>query len=460
MKLAIIGAGGVRTPLLIQSLYKRQTRLGIEQLYLMDIDPIRLNTISAVTHQLENSGKLDFKITRTGDLKEALTGADFVITTFRAGGIESRVIDERVPLKLGLLGQETTGAGGFAMGLRGIPVLIDIVHDMEKVCPHAWLVNFTNPAGMMIQALQDVTGWKRMAGICDAPSQFLFVFAGLLQAKMDEVELDYFGLNHLGWIRSVRHRGEDHIQEFIEMLVETGGFQRFPFDPDLIKAIGMIPNEYLFYYYYSRQAVANIKKAAKTRGEQILGDNQIFFKKIIDLIGEENYSDIEKTYLNYLINRGGSYMQNETGGAKAPENPVLIEQLEQLDQPANEGYAGVALDLIESLLGKCDRRMILNIPNRTSIPAMGRNDIVEISNNVSKDEIIPIDVDAIPDNCLGLMKIIKNFEHLTIEAAVEGSYTKALQALTIHPLVQDYQLARKVLDGYIKQHGVYFPRLI
>jgi 6-phospho-beta-glucosidase len=456
MKLAIIGAGGVRTPLLIQALNRRQDRLGIDRLSLMDIDPERLRLMASVTHQLENSQQLRFQVERTEDLQKALAEADFVITTFRVGGIESRVVDERVPLQLGLLGQETTGAGGFAMGLRSIPVLIEIVQQMEKLCPDAWLVNFANPAGMMIQAVQNATGWKRMAGICDAPSQFLSVFAGILNADRNEVELDYFGLNHLGWVRAIRHQGSDHLQEFISMFVKTGGLPEFPFDPNLIETLGMFPNEYLYYYYYSRQAVANIQKAGITRGEQILGDNRLLFNKIQYLLDKGSFPEIETTYLEYIGNRGGTYMKNETG-IKEGQPGISLQDL--LDQSSNEGYAGVALDLIEALIGKSDQRMILNIPNGGSIPAMAADDVVEIPALVSKDKITPVNVGSIPDHCLGLMKTIKSYERMTIQAAVENSYQKAIQALTIHPLVQDYQLAQKVLDGYLSMHGDYFPRL-
>ncbi len=456
MKLAIIGAGGVRTPLLIQALSKRKECLGIRQVSLMDIDQSRLNTIAAVTYQLEKSGRLGFAINRTGDLKEVLIDADFVITTFRVGGIESRVIDERVPLKLGLLGQETTGAGGFAMGLRSIPVLIDIVKEMENVCPQAWLINFANPAGMLIQALCSATRWKRMVGICDAPSQFISVFASLLQIQTDDLELDYFGLNHLGWIRSIRNHGTDHIREFIDMLLQSGGFPKYPFDPSLIDTLGMFPNEYLYYYYYSRQAVTNIHRAGITRGEQILGDNQLLFNKLKYLIGRGDYSRVENTYTDYIVYRGATYMNKETGEGSSTENPEFIERL---DQSSSEGYAGVALDLIESLVGAGKHRMILNIPNQTSIQGFDKDEVVEIPCIVSKDKITPLDVGSIPENCLGLMKIIKTFEHLTVQAAVEKSYKKALQALTIHPLVQDYPLAKQVLDGYLAMHGDYFPRL-
>jgi 6-phospho-beta-glucosidase len=456
MKLTIIGAGGVRTPLLIQALYKRQERLGIDRLSLMDIDLDRLATIAAVSHELEHSGKLSFTVERTGDLQQALKGANFVITTFRVGGIESRVVDERVPLNLGLLGQETTGAGGFAMGLRSIPVLIDIVHQMEQVCPKAWLVNFANPAGMMIQAVQMATSWRRMAGICDAPSQFLSVFAGLLGTGIDAVELDYFGLNHLGWIRSIHYQGTDHLLDFIDMFKQSGGIPEFPFDPGLIASLGMFPNEYLYYYYYNRQAVANIQKSGITRGEQILGDNQLLFNKIKYLVGKEAYSEIESVYLDYIGKRGGTYMKNETGGGDLQVSARLHDLV---DQASNEGYAGVALDLIENLLVESSHRMILNIPNQTAIQAMARDDVVEIPAIVSKNRIEPVAVGELPNHCLGLMKTIKAYERMTIQAAMEKSYDKALYALTIHPLVQDHSLARKVLDGYLAMHGDYFPKL-
>jgi len=457
MKLAIIGAGGVRTPLLIQALHLRQERLGIDELALMDIDLSRLMSIGAVTHRLEVNEGLRFRVKRTDNLQLALSGADYVITTFRVGGIESRVIDERVPLGAGLLGQETTGAGGFAMGLRSIPILIGITDLMKSVCPDAWVINFANPAGMMVQALRSATDWKKMVGICDAPMQFLSVFAGLLQTDNEQVELDYFGLNHLGWIRAIRNNGHDHLPEFIDLLLKMGGIPRFPFDPQLVATLGMLPNEYLYYYYYNRQAVDNIQKAGVTRGEQILAENQLLFGKINGLIEKKEYQAIENIYQEYIQHRGSTYMQNETGGEITGGN---LETDKFIEQASGEGYAGVALELIESLQGKKDQRMILNVPNQRAIQAMADDDIVEIPCTVSRNSIQPIPVEAIPDHCLGLMKSVKAYEYLTIEAALEKSFDKAVHALTIHPLVQDYRLAKQILDGYLAQHGDYFPRLI
>lgn len=216
MKIAVIGAGGIRTPLIVESILKRQERLGVDKLALMDIDAGRLDIIGALTAHLETNRSSDIKITRTTDPQSALDGADFVITTFRVGGIESRVIDERVPLEIGVLGQETTGPGGFAMGMRSIPVLLSYADLARRLCPDAWLINFANPAGMLTEALTKIGGWDRAVGICDSPSSMQRVAAALIGKPPDEVYLDYFGLNHLGWIRSVIHNSKDYLPKSLK----------------------------------------------------------------------------------------------------------------------------------------------------------------------------------------------------------------------------------------------------
>ncbi len=168
MKLAILGAAGVRTPLVLKSIAAFRSQIGLTELALMDIDGERLDLIAALSAPLEHGNDLRFSITRTTDARAALGGADFVITTFRVGGTESRVIDERVPLNHGVLGQETTGPGGFAMAMRTIPVLFDYIQLMREVCPNAWLINFANPAGLLAEAITRVAGWRRAVGICDA----------------------------------------------------------------------------------------------------------------------------------------------------------------------------------------------------------------------------------------------------------------------------------------------------
>ena len=455
MKITILGAAGVRTPLIMKAILRRQKQLGLQELALMDIDNDHLEIIGALTRPLESRSDIQFKITRTTDARTALQGADFVISTFRVGGIQSRVIDERVPLEHGLLGQETTGPGGFASGMRSIPVLLEYIKQMRELCPDAWLINFANPSGMLTEAAIQCGGWQKTVGICDGPAEIQKVAAAAIQAPEEEVHLGYFGLNHLGWVRSVIYRQKDYLPQLIEMIRASGGIPGLPFEPQLLTWLGMIPNEYLYFYYSSHQAVQNILKAGQSRGENVAALNLELFTSLRKLLDEENLVGMQVLYENFLTRRMQSLMVNETGTDHNLDQfkPGLLKSLE------SEGYARVALDLIESLVGSGAREMILNILNQTSVNGMSERDVVEIPARVSKNSIKPLNVGDIPDHCLGLMKQVKEYERLTIAAAVQGSYTKALMALTIHPLVSDFSLAKKLLDEYIQQHGVFFPAL-
>ncbi|MCX8062450.1 MAG: hypothetical protein N3D16_07700, partial [Anaerolineales bacterium] len=430
IKLAILGAAGLRTPLIVQAILLRQARLGLSELALMDIDAERLDLIAALTAPLEAANPPRFHIHRTTDLDVALQGADYVITTFRIGGMPARAIDERVPLNHGVLGQETTGPGGFAMGLRTIPVLLAVAEKMKALCPQAWIINFANPAGMLAEALVQVSGWQRSVGICDAPHTMRRALAALLNAPPDHVFLDYFGLNHLGWIRRVIYQGEDHLPRFLEWIRQLDRVPGLPFSPILITALGMIPNEYLYYYYHTQQAVQNILQAGISRGEQLAVWNESLFAELSALRAQEDYKGMQHAYQEYLKKRGQTYMVSESGQAHNLEqiDAALAESL------SSEGYAGVALDLIECLSGGAARQMILNLPNQGAVRGMEDTDVVEIAAFVSGGVIQPLSVGNIPQHCLGLMQQVKAYERLTIAAAVEGSYAKALTALTLHPL--------------------------
>jgi 6-phospho-beta-glucosidase len=455
MKIAIIGAAGVRTPLILQAIASRQSSLGLSELALMDIDGERLELIGALTSQTEKSSETKFQINRTTNARKALTAADFVITTFRVGGIESRVIDERVPLNYGVLGQETTGPGGFAMGMRSIPVLMDYIKLMREVCPKAWLINFANPAGMLTEAVIKNAGWQRAVGICDAPASMQLVASAVLGAKQNEVYLDYFGLNHLGWIRKIIYQNQDQLPRLISHLLASGGIPGLPFDTEFIASLGMIPNEYLFYYYYTTQAVNNILRAGESRGEQIASLNLQLFAELKEKYKQKDFAAMEAAYKDYQDRRGGTYMVRETGKTHdfSSVDSKLMESL------SNEGYAGVALNLIEALLGSKSLVQILNVPNQGAIFGMETEDVVEIPTLVSRDRIQPMAVGDLPAHCLGLIKQVKQYERLTIEAAIEGSYQKALLGLTLHPLIHDYPTAKSILDEYITKHANLFPAL-
>ena len=462
MKLTFIGAGGVRTPLVIQSVLAYQNRLPLDSICMMDIDPERLELMKlACKPRLAKGAK--FNIEWTTDAKSAIRDADFIVTTFREGGLESRVIDEQVPLKYGVLGQETTGPGGFAMALRTVPVILKYVEMIERWAPNAWLLNFTNPAGILTEAITRVAGFEHAVGICDNPSAMLRAAAAFLKIEPDELFPEYYGINHLGWMRALYLNGRDMVPDIIREIKDNGGFlEHFPFNIHEIEALGTIPNEYVYFYSYPRKSVENLLKSGQSRALQILPFNQQLYASLRQIRDEEeDPKKIQSVYLRYLAQRQGTYMTLETGqqtqlvsddlDEKEQENPDVMEE-------SAEGYSAVALNVIEALTVK-PRVMILNIPNRGALPGMADDDVVETTVFVGNGVIRPFAMDSLPDADIGLMKSVKAYERMTIDAAVKDSYPLALKALTLHPLVPDYDIAKRILDDYLAQHGSYFPKL-
>jgi 6-phospho-beta-glucosidase len=443
MKLAIIGAGGVRTPLIVKECLRKAESINLTELALMDIDVNHLQQIEKVTRSIIDETHSSVKRILTDNPVQALEGADYVITTFRAGGIESRIIDERVPLALGVLGQETTGAGGFAMGVRSIPVLLGYIDLMKQVCPDAWLINFANPSGMMAEAAIRAGGWQKTVGICDAPTEVQRVIAKFLNLPENEIYTEYFGLNHLGWTRSIKVHGKDLLPELIANLDHLSIKDLLPFSNTLLKSLKMIPNEYLYYYYYSKNAVNNILRNEQTRGEEILVANTEFYA---DLVGLSDQEAIKDRYTRYLERRRLHYMQNETGKSMVDVNEPITLELQG-------GYADVALRLIRSIETGEKQIHIVNVLNHGAIHGLPDDCVVEVPCMVGKDMIQPISIGSIPLDCLGLLARVKAYEQLTIAAAVEGSQEKAVQALTIHPLVADEKLAVTLVTNFKKEFG-------
>lgn len=455
MKISIVGAGGVRMPFIVQSFIARQERLGAIELSLMDIDAAKLKLMfELVKNQITTHQGL--RVSFTTDRRESLRNADYVITTFRAGGISARAIDERVALDHGVIGQETTGPGGFAMGMRTIPLMLEYVETMRSVCPDAWLINFANPAGMVTEAVTNHAEWPRVVGICDGPAGMLRHAATLLGMSPRTLLLDYFGLNHLGWARAIWHNGRDLLPDLIgnlaQMDVQTA---RWPFPPGLVQTIGMLPNPYL-YYYYSNEAVANLRAAARTRGEQLVDLNRQLFDDLERAYANKNLDEMQQLFSSYHRERVDTYFVSETRRnhtAPAANDGNTVEHL------GDQGYAGVALTLIEALSSNSGQIMILNVPNGGALSGMRQEDVVEVGCWVGLNQIRPLAIGTVPDHALGLMKQVKAFERLTIEAAIFNSYAKALEALTIHPLVPSFEIAKAILDEYIEKHGPAFPTL-
>ena len=460
MKLAILGAAGVRTPLMLQSIITRQERVELTELALMDIDSRRLELMRALCQPLLEAEDVRFKTVWTDDARRALRGADYVITTFRVGGMESRVIDEQVPLKYGVLGQETTGPGGFAMAMRTIPVALEYVRMVREEAPGAWFLNFTNPAGIVTEAIINVGGYRRAVGICDNPAAMWRAAAAWLDVPVGELLVEYFGLNHLGWVRSIYHRGQDRLPELIDF-IESHADEHLPgvpFEPGFLRLLGLLPNEYNYFYTNTHEVVENLLRAGQSRAQQIMPFNMELYETLDQLRSEGASAErMQAAYVEYLEKRHGTYMSLETGH-RHEMPPELQEKAKQIEAAA-EGYSGVALGVIEALSSPTGGISILNVPNRGAVEGMRDDDIVEVTCYLGQGVIRPLAVGTIPDHALGLMKRVKAYERLTIQAAVEGSYRLALKALSLHPLVPSLSVARAILDDYRQQHGAYFPTL-
>jgi 6-phospho-beta-glucosidase len=459
VKLTFIGAGGVRTPLVVESVLAFQSRIPLTQLCLMDIDSERLDLIRMVSEIRLKNAKPEFELVWTTSAEKAIKDSDFIVTTFRQGGIASRVIDEQVPLKYGVLGQETTGPGGFAMALRTIPVVLDYLELIRELAPEAWLLNFTNPAGIITEAITAVSGYERAVGICDNPSAMERDIAKHFAVPLNRIFFEYYGLNHLGWMSGAYLQGRNRIPELIQEIKQHGiPWHWLPFHPDLIEALGVIPNEYLLFYYYTQRAVDNLLKAGQSRAQQI----QPFVDELYDSLKQikEEGSDpirVMDAYEHYQDQRHGTYMTLETGEAHHEEE---IKEEGDFMESAAEGYSGVMLRLIEALTQDVQAtRIILNVTNRGALPSMADDDVIEVTCYVCDGMIRPFAMGKIPDHALGLMKRVKAYERLTIQAVVEKSYSLALKALALHPLIPSYETAKSILDEYIVQHGKYFPEL-
>ena len=459
MRLTILGAAGVRTPLMLQSIIARQSQIGLSELVLMDVDANRLTLMHTLCNSLAGNENPGFKIIWTQDARSAIRGADYVITTFRVGGMESRVIDEQVPLRYGVLGQETTGPGGFAMAVRTIPVILDYVKIVQEEAPGAWVLNFTNPAGIVTEAIINFGGYQRAVGICDNPPSMWRTAAAWLNLAPRDLLVEYFGLNHLGWARAVQHNGQDRLPELIDYIEahSSDSLPGLPFEAGYIRMLGMVPNEYNYFYTNTQQVMENLNRAGQSRAQQIMPFNVELYENLDQLSQEGASAEAMKTvYLDYLAKRGETYMSIETGH-KHMQLPEPEKNLSQMESSA-EGYSGVALGVIEALHGQ-GSLSILNVPNRGAIQGMKADDVVEVTCSVGHGVVRPLAMGVIPDHALGLMKRVKEYEKMTIQASVESSYALALKALTLHPLVPSLGIARSILDDYCQQHGAYFPHL-
>ncbi|MBA5764569.1 6-phospho-beta-glucosidase [Vibrio sp. 404] len=429
LKLAIIGGGSSYTPELIEGVIKRREFLPVREIHLVDIDAgkDKLEIIRALATRMVKKVGAEIDIVASTDRREAIKGADFVMTQFRVGGLKARASDERIPLKYDVIGQETTGPGGFAKALRTIPVILDICRDIEELAPNAWMLNFTNPAGLVSEAVNKHTKVKSI-GLCNVPVSMRMMVAEMMNCKQEELQLEFAGLNHLVWVHKAWLNGEDITATVIEKVGDGANFSmknifEEPWDPSFLKALGAIPCPYHRYFYQTDAMLQEEKESAAekgTRAEQVMLTEESLFK----LYQDENLDVKPKE----LEERGGAY------------------------------YSDASLNLVDAIYNNRNGIHVVNVPNNGAINTLPDDAVIECSAVVGNWGAKPVSVGQLSANVLGLLHQVKAYEQLAIEAAVFGDYDKALMALANNPLVPDIKRAKAILNDILRENAEYLPQ--
>ena len=414
LKIAVLGGGSTYTPELIDGFVRYDDELPIREICLQDINTERLDVVGGLAQRMVSERGIP--ITLTTERAEALADADFVLTQLRVGGLAARALDERIPLKYGVIGQETTGPGGFAKALRTVPVMLDIARDVERYAPRAWLINFTNPSGLVTQALLNYSH-VRAIGLCNVPINMQRNIAQALGVQPERVELDYVGLNHLSWVRHVYLDGEDVTAR---VLATSSVQEEYPLDADLLGKMGMLLNYYLLYYFHTDRALAKQQAAERTRAEYL----------------QELEAELLEMY----------------------RDPALKEKPALLEKRGGAHYSTAAVELIRAIAQDRREVHIVNVRNNGALPDLPPQSVVEVPATVGAAGARPLMCGRVPPTIRGLLTAVDAYEELTIQAAVTGDEDLAQLALLSHPLVPSWDVAKALWQDLKAAHRQYLPQ--
>ncbi len=425
VKLAVIGAGSSYTPELVDGVIRKAKELPVSHIALADIPEgqDKLAIVAGLAGRMIRRARLDIEVSATLEREEAIRGADFVVTQFRVGGLAARAQDERIPLKYNVIGQETTGPGGFANALRTIPVALEIARDVERLAPRAWIINFANPSGMVTEAVTRHAR-ARCVGLCNVPIGMQREIACALGLGIEKVTMEFIGLNHLSWARRVLIEGADATSKVLEHGSVRGLFERWDRSGKgaaLLQALGMIPSYYLRFYYFHDSVVEEQKRQLQegkgTRAEQVMAIERDLFKR---------YSD-----------------------------PLLSEKPPELSLRGGAWYSEAALSVMAAIHGDRDEVHVVNAPSGGCVPGLQEDAVVEVNCLVNARGAHPIPTGPWPPAARGLAEHVKAYERLTIDAAVSGDPHLAFLALLSHPLVPGAAVAASLLDDILRANSRY-----
>jgi 6-phospho-beta-glucosidase len=426
MKIAVIGGAGVRTPLLVGGL--TDSDLPIEQIALYDVDQARLRTIGAVAARMASKGS----VTLCGSVAECVAWADVVFTSIRVGGIEQRIRDEALAQRHGIVGQETIGPAGFAMAMRTVPAMVRYAREIAETAPGAWIINFTNPVGMVTEAMRTVS--DRVIGICDTPTELFEQVARVLGLDSQACHFDYFGLNHLGWLREVYSHGEPQLHRLWADAESLRRVYKVPlFDSVSLRELKLLPTEYVYYYDQPTRAFDNVRRAGRGRGQVIEELTRALFESLA-----QPGADLVAIYKSYLWTRSAGYMQIESG-ADTPSAPAPSTGL--------SGYDRIALGVLRAIHFNTNTIIPLSVANEGNIGGLLAGDVVEVPCVVNANGARPLHVGRVPERIVPMLTRVKEYERLTVRAALEPSLEAAREALVHNPLVPDRATAAALIDG-------------
>jgi len=462
MKLTVLGGGGVRVPAFIRGLLSSRVAV-FDEICLFEPDELRRQTTGRLSVELAGALGRPGLVQLTAEAEEALASADFVFSAIRVGDDAARVVDEEVALRRGIVGQETTGPGGCAMALRTIPVLLGYCDILARCAPGAVLINFTNPVGVITQAISLRTR-VRVVGVCDTPSSTLDRLAGFLGADRDRVSFSYGGLNHLGWITSFAVDGEERIGTLLDRYEELRRFDHAfaAFDPAQVRRLGAIPTEYVYYFYEPARYVAAVARAGASRGADVLRLNTELLAAIASAFDAGGVDDAWSAYSTLMGIRRDTYMRTDTDGDNAQ---AQARARRAAAGPADSdggrpgGYAGVALQVIDGLTARSPGEVIVNTRNGASRGFLDPDDVVEVPALVHGGGVSPLAIGRLPRSAIGLITQTKEYERELVEAAVTGDAGLAALALAVHPLVPGVTVAREMISEYRERHGPHLAYL-
>lgn len=434
MRLTILGGGGFRVPLVYSALLRDHEAGRVDHVALYDTDEVRLTAVARVLAEQAAAYSDAPVITLHTDLDEALAGAAFVFSAIRVGGMAGRSCDERLGMAHGVIGQETVGYGGISYALRTLPVVMDLAERIRVQAPDAWVINFTNPAGVVTEAMSRVLG-DRVIGICDSPIGLARRVLGALGVQGDDVVIDYAGLNHLGWLRGLRVDGRDVLPDLMARPDLIGTFEEGRlFGAEWVTELGAVPNEYLHYYYFKREVRHADQLAAQTRGAFLVEQQGRFYEQL------EHRHDVSALALweRTRLDRETTYMATNRQSAGMGDRDE--------DDLVSGGYEDVAIALMRGIAYDQSARLILNVRNRGTLAALDADAVVEVPCVVDASGAHPVAGTELPDFGVGLVTNAKYVERQTIEAGVGGSRAAAVRALAHHPLVDSVTVARSLLE--------------